>query len=189
MCFHRAEIKGLMGFTDLASMEGITMPNDQIEPCKCGFLESSSKRPDSPIRFDPKLNEYHFVHLISTGVEAKMMIYHCPFCGGRAPKSRRGDLFHRLTEAERRRLLEMTEKLETLDEVIAAFGQPDFDMPSGSVSVMPEREGKPEVTESCRVLQYTKLSDTANVHVNVYPTNRVRFSLWAKEIKRDKNAL
>jgi hypothetical protein len=51
------------------------MPNNRITPCKCGFLEREANQPDSPIRFDAKLNEYHFVHRMSTGGEAKMMIY------------------------------------------------------------------------------------------------------------------
>src|SRR6266545_3043282 len=80
------------------------MPNNQIAPCQCESLEREANHPDSPIRFDPKLNEYHFIYRTSTGEEAKMMIYHCPFCGGRAPESRRDELFHRLTEAERHRL-------------------------------------------------------------------------------------
>jgi hypothetical protein len=159
------------------------MPNNQLAPCQCGFLEGEANHPDSPIRFDAKLNEYHFIHHMSTGEEAKMMIYHCPFCGGRAPESRRDELFHRLTEAERHRLFKLTERLRTLDQVIAAFGQPDLDQPVGLVKVTPERDGKPETTESCRVVIYTKLSDTADVHVKVHPTNRVAFSFSAKAVE------
>jgi hypothetical protein len=69
------------------------VPNNKIARCKCGFLERHAGEPDSPIRFDAQMNEYHFVYPGSMGGEARMNIYHCPFCGGRAPKSRRGDLF------------------------------------------------------------------------------------------------
>src|SRR5579864_1821424 len=152
------------------------MPNKRIAPCKCGFLERQANHPDSPVRFDAKLNEYHFIHRMSTGEEAVMMIYHCPFCGGRAPKSRRGDLFHRLTHAERRRLCELTKEMRTLQDVMAAFGVPDIKQPIGMVITKPERDGKPETTQSYPVMIYRKLSDTADVHVTVYPDDRVGIS-------------
>ena len=96
------------------------MPNNRIAPCKCGYLQRQANHPDSPIRFDAELNEYHFTHRTSTGGEAKMMIYHCPFCGGRAPKSRRSELFYRLTRAEQVRLCELTKNMPTLQSVMAA---------------------------------------------------------------------
>jgi hypothetical protein len=60
-----------------------------------------------------------------------MMIYHCPFCGGKAPKSRRDELFHRLPHAEQRRLGELTHNLRTVQEVTAALGEPDFERRGG----------------------------------------------------------
>src|ERR1041385_958088 len=107
------------------------MPNNRIRPCKCGYLERQSNHPDSPIRFDPELNEYHFVYATKAGGEAKMMIYHCPFCGGRAPKSRRSELFHRLTREEQRRLCDLTKGMRSVQEVTAAFGEPDVKQPVG----------------------------------------------------------
>src|SRR5262245_45085220 len=98
------------------------MPNARTARCKCGFLESQANHPDSPIRFDPGLNEYHFIYRTTTSADAKMMIYHCPFCGGRAPKSRRSESFHRLTDVERQRLCELTKDVRTLQDAAAAFG-------------------------------------------------------------------
>jgi len=144
-----------------------------------------ANHPDSPIRFDPKLNEYHFIHRTSTSGEAKMMIYHCPFCGGRAPKSRRSELFHRLTHAEQRRLCELTKDMRTLQDVTAAFGKPDTKQPIGMVITMPEKDGKPESTESYPIMIYKKLSDTADVHVIVYPADRVGISFQGKAVKKN----
>ena len=158
------------------------MPNNRIARCKCGFLEGWANRPDSPIRFDPELNEYHFIHRTSTSGEWKMMIYHCPFCGGRAPKSRRSELFHRLTHAEQRRLCELTKSMRTTQDVTAAFGEPDIKQPVGMVITKPERDGKPETTQSYPVMIYTKLSDTADVHVTVYPTERVGITFQGKGV-------
>jgi hypothetical protein len=147
-------------------------------------LDAQANHPDSPIRFDPELNEYHFIHDTSTSGEAKMMIYHCPFCGGRAPKSRRSELFHRLTHAEQRRLCELTKSMRTIQDVTAAFGEPDIKQPVGMVITKPERDGKPETTQSYPVMIYTKLSDIADVHVTIYPTDRVGISFQGKGVKK-----
>jgi hypothetical protein len=159
------------------------MPNNRIAPCKCGFLELHANHPDSPIRFDPKLNEYHIIHRTSTSEEAMMMIYHCPFCGGRAPKSRRDELFHRLTHAEQQRLCELTKAMRTVQDVTTAFGEPDIRQPIGMVAITPEKDGQPERTQSYPVMIYTKLSETANVHVTVYPTDKVAISFQGKGLK------
>jgi hypothetical protein len=161
------------------------MPSNRIAPCKCGFLGRQADHPGSPIRFDPKLNEYHFVHRRSTGGEAWMLIYHCPFCGGRAPKSRRADLFHRLTDAERHRLCELTKDIRTIQDVTAVFGEPDIRQAIGMVQTTPERDGKPEITRSYPEMIYTKLSDTADVHVTVYPTDKVGIRFQGKAVKKD----
>ena len=37
------------------------MPNDAIPPCQCTFLRNRASDPESNIRYDPQLNEYHIV--------------------------------------------------------------------------------------------------------------------------------
>src|SRR6266403_1249049 len=132
--------------------------------------------PNCPVEFDADLNEYH----ITCEGNGQMMIYYCPLCGGRAPKSRRSQLFHRLTDDERRRLLDLTKDLKTVTDVIAALGEPDRRHPVGVVTVTPEREGRPETTENLPLLVYTNLSDTAEVYVTVHPNERVGISLQGK---------
>jgi hypothetical protein len=161
------------------------MPNNRVARCKCGYLEDQANHPDSPISFDPQLNEYHFIHLSRTMGEVEMMIYHCPFCGGRAPKSRRDNLFHRITHAELQRLSELTKCLRTIQDVMGTFGEPDIRQPVGTTITTPERDGKPETTQSYPVMIYTKLSNTADVHVTVYPMDKVAFAFQGKEV-RDK---
>jgi hypothetical protein len=75
--------------------------------------------------------------------------------------------------------------LKTLDDVLAVFGQPDLDQPTGLVKIVPEREGKPETTERFRVLIYQNLSDTADVRVTVHPDDRVGIGFQGKEKKRN----
>ena len=162
------------------------MPNDKLPSCKCKYLERESNISDSPIRFDPDLNEYNFVYRTTDGGEAKLSIYHCPFCGGRAPKSKRSTLWATLSWAERFRLIKLTKHLRTLDDVLRAFGQPDTDDAAGLVVSTPGWFGKPEKTQGYRVLAYTKLSDTADVHVTVYPTDKVGFTFQGKYIGKSK---
>jgi len=65
------------------------------------------------LEFEAELNEYHLVR----GPKDYLMIYYCPYCGGSAPKSKRGRLFHRLTDVERQRLVDLTKDMRTLQDV------------------------------------------------------------------------
>ena len=64
-------------------------PRREKGDCKCGMLEQMADDPKCPVHFDARLNEYH----ISCEDGGQMMVYFCPFCGGRAPKSRRSLTF------------------------------------------------------------------------------------------------
>ena len=150
--------------------------------CKCGWCERAADDPKTPIDFDTELNEYHIVR----GPDDYLLIYYCPFCGGETPKSKRGGLFHKLTDDERMRLVHLTKEMRTLEEVTRAFGEPELKMPVGTVITTPEKDGKPETTRNYPMLVYTKLSETADVHVTVYPTDRVAITFQGKA-KKDGN--
>jgi len=159
-----------------------TMPPPKEKgTCNCEWLERKADDPTTPIEFDAKLNEYHIV----CGPKNFLMIYYCPFCGGAAPKSKRERLFHTLTDKERRRLVSLTKDLRTLKDVTSAFGEPQIRQPVGLVTTQPERDGKPETTQSYPVLIYTSLSKIADIHVTIYPTDRVGISFQGKGKKRD----
>jgi hypothetical protein len=157
------------------------MPPPRKDICDCGSLERASKEPGHVIRWDEQLNEYHIVY----GKDGQMMIYYCPFCGGSTPKSRRSLLFHTLTDAECRRLCDLTKDLRTVQEVTASFGEPDIKQSVGMTVTKPEREGKPERTQSYPVMIYTKLSDIADVHVTIYPADRVAITFQGKPVKKN----
>ena len=157
-----------------------TMPPQRKDICDCGNLERMADNPKCPVEFAADLNEYHIV-----GEEgAYWLVYYCSFCGGTMPKSRRERLFHRISEAEQHRLCELSKDMRTVQDVTAAFGEPDIYHKIGRVSTTPEREGKPEVTKSQPVMIYTKLSETADVHITVYPTDRVGIHFQGKGIKK-----
>ena len=157
------------------------MPPQRKEVCDCGNLERMADDPKCPVEFDAELNEYH----ITRQGGGYSMIYYCPFCGGSTPKSRRSRLFHRITDDEQRRLCDITKDMRTVQAVTAAFGEPDIHHKVGWVSTTPERDGKPETTRSYPVMIYTKLSETAEVHVTVYPTDRVAIRFQGKGVKKD----
>ena len=125
----------------------------------------------------PELNEFHIVHSNGGG---HMMIRHCFFCGGKAPESRRGTLFARVPSEEARRLAGLTQPLETVGAVLSALGKPDRDSEAGAMITTPEKDGQAEETRAYRTLVYGGLSEIADVHVTVYPLDRVAFSFRGK---------
>ena len=150
--------------------------NDKTE-CKCGGLAGMAEDPKDPMEFDPQLNEFHITRKDDGGYS---LVYFCPLCGGRAPKSQRSSLFHTLTDAERHRLCELTKNLRTVQDMVAALGEPDVKGRFSMAVTTPEKEGMPETTQSYPVMTYTKLSDIANVNVQVYPTDRVAITFQGK---------
>ena len=91
------------------------------QPCTCGYLQRAADDPDSPIVYDPQLNEYDFEYPSPCGprecgkASAYLMIYHCPFCGGVAPESKRGRLFAAIPRAEEGRLYGLLRGVKTLE--------------------------------------------------------------------------
>lgn len=154
-------------------------PRKEKGVCKCGWLERAADDPKCPVKFDAKLNEYHMIY----GTKGIMMLYHCPFCGGSAPKSKRELLFQKLTDAERQRLVNLTKDMRKVHDVTRVFGEPNIRHQVGMVTTKPERDGKPETTQSYPTMVYTKLSEMADVHVTVYPTDKVGIHFQGKAKK------
>jgi hypothetical protein len=152
-------------------------PDFNAPKCDCGSLERYSKEPSIPIEFDARLNEYH----IRGAAGEEIMIYHCPFCGGRTPNSRRDELFMHITLSEMERLRALTQDLKTLDDVLHAFGPPDLDNPTGYGETKDDSSGRPYTTYY-RQLRFTGLSDTAYVDAVVGLNNQVQIHFMPKEI-------
>ncbi len=129
------------------------MPNPDAPPCECDWLERKAANPDVPIFWDEMTGEYQ-LRWGPDDAKASSIFYHCPFCGGRAPASRRNKLFAVIPEAESVRLLRLTSGFDTLDEVIDAFGEPDHDFGSSERLMQPERGDDPPTVQAARVLQY-----------------------------------
>ncbi len=152
------------------------MPNDAIPPCQCTFLRHLASDPESNIRYDPRLNEYHIV-----GSHSLTMIYHCPFCGGRAPKSLRSFMFEYLSDTERQRLEHLVSGLDSLEAIQSKLGPPTFDLDPGKPhanEATDEREA--ESDPFYRILTYEALSDSADLTVQVRRSGEVICIIHAK---------
>ncbi|QND60560.1 hypothetical protein [Mesorhizobium huakuii] len=158
----------------------MSKPNFEAPRCECGTLEALSKEPSIPIVFDAELNEYHIVGT----AQQQVLIYHCIFCGGQTPASRRDELFMHVTREEFERLRKTTSGLNTLEDVVGTLGPPDFDHPAGFSSTEPVGLG-PRRTTDFRQMTFSSLSDTANVHVAIGLNDKVQFSFTPKPVARD----
>ena len=158
------------------------------ELCTCHYLEHAADDSRSPIVYDAKLNEYNFEYPSPRGagkdetVKGSLRIYHCPFCGGAAPESKRGLLFAVIPSEETRRLYKILGSIETLDQAIQIFGPPDDDNPRGLTETQPEREGTAPTIETFRTIRYFGLSETADVIIAETRTGGVHFWLQGKHL-------
>lgn len=158
-------------------------------PCTCSWLANAAAEPDNPIVFDEALNEYNLAHHRPTGANgagapvAQSRIYHCPWCGGVAPKSKRATLFAHLTDAERSRLHDLTAAIRTIADAVAKLGPPDHDLHQGFRRMTPASDTKPAEEKSYRVIRYTKLSETADVRfTDLGPDRDVWLTLESKYV-------
>ncbi len=150
--------------------------------CKCSYLQRAADEPDHPIVFDTRMNEFHITYGAPEH-RAYLMINHCPWCGGTAPRSKRETFFMNVTDAESMRLRDLAAGVRTVTDAIARFGPPDSDMPDGMTMKSPATDTEPSVVTSYRVLRYAGLSDTADVSFTDYgPERGLRMSLQGKYV-------
>jgi hypothetical protein len=157
-----------------------TFASVTTKPCKCRWAEDVTAEPDNAVAFDNKANEYQFL----TRKGGSLTIYHCPFCGGVMPSSRRAEPFAYITEVERQRLAALTSGLKSVADVIRVLGKPNRDHPSGLVVRNPAKGRHPPTVTSYRVLTYTRVSGTADVAVTDCGPDGIRFSFQGKYLRK-----
>jgi len=107
------------------------------QSCVCRYLTNAAADPQSPIVFDPRLNEYNFVYPDpcadgTCGVgNASLRIYHCPFCGGAAPASKRHLLFAIISPEEQQRLDPLLAEIKSVEDAFRVLGAPSLDAARG----------------------------------------------------------
>jgi hypothetical protein len=149
--------------------------------CECKYLQRAADDPDLPIVFDERTNEYHYTyHETESDVPATLNIYHCPFCGGAAPTSKRPLLFHVVSSEEKRRLAELLVPIRSLRELIETLGEPNEDDSAGMWKGCEELEDRPSRVIPCRMLTYKSLSTVADVQVYERPDGTIGWSLSGK---------
>jgi len=149
--------------------------------CDCNWLASHVDDGRWPIVFDPVVNEYHFTYPTPHG-PACAIIRHCPWCGGRAPQSKRASLFARISPHERQRLKELIAPLKTVDDVLRVLGKPDHDAMGGAATIKPETDTRGAEHQFFRHMIYQGLSETALVRVHVLPGDAVSITFSGKYI-------
>ncbi len=156
------------------------MPNPDAPPCGCKWFDRAAKDPAFPVVYDARMNEFH---LITHDGRGQASFYHCPFCGGRAPKSLRATFFADVTDEESRRLFLLTQHILNKEQIIKELGEPhqDFEISGGMTSAGSDTEPK-ETFIGGRRLVYENLSDTADVNVRIDRYGKLRFSFTGKYI-------
>jgi hypothetical protein len=157
------------------------MPDPNAPQCDCGWLENAANDPTTPVAFDQQMNEYYIERGGDLG--GQMVIYHCPFCGGSVPKSKREALFETITAEEMLRLRDLTAAIVTVSDVLSKFGPADEDNPAGHAQTIPEDGNRPAQTQWLRSLRFNELSPTAVVEAVVYPPDTVHFTFYPKARK------
>ena len=152
-------------------------------PCSCEYLQAAADDPRNPIVFDPQTNEYQFTYPESECYGPSMLvIYHCPFCGGVAPASKRDLLFAVIPQEEEQRLYDLLAPVHSLDAAIACLGQPDLD--AYSTSRYHEKDEQPPTVDRFRTLRYERPSSVSDVWITERPDGKVHCSLQGKPISR-----
>ncbi len=159
-----------------------TFASVTTKPCKCGWAQNVAAEPYNSVVFDSDTNEYQF----RTPKGGSLAIYHCPFCGGVMPRSKRAELFAYINEAERNRLASLTAGVNSVADAIRVFGKPQHDHPRGLVVQTPAKGRRPPSVASYRVLRFTRASDTADVELIDYGPQGVRVQLRAKYLGRPR---
>lgn len=148
--------------------------------CTCEYLQRAADDPDVPIRFEASTGEYQFIYPAEVWGQATLIVFHCPFCGGAAPKSKREQLFHVVSNAEEERLKELLRLIKTIEDALERLGSPDSDTPFASSLTTAPEDGEPARTSYERALEYSFLSETVDVSIIEGPGGRVSFSISGK---------
>ena len=151
-------------------------------PCCCGFVLRSAADPDGPIKHDPDFDEYYFEHKTPDGSVGRLIIYHCPMCGGVASRSRRKGKFHNVSEAEIVRLQALIRGIATVADIERVLGKPDDDelfVPPTGVGLLKPGTNEPE-KGPVRAITFARLSETADVQFQVFSNQAVQSAIIAK---------
>jgi hypothetical protein len=152
-------------------------------PCTCGHLEDDAADPNSPIRYDPELNEYSIIYTGDSESYVSVLVHHCPFCGGLAPESRRGKLFCAVPDLEYERLGTLAAGVASVEDALRILGTPSSDEPVTLPQwYVPSARRDGQLSRPIRALTFRGLSDVAEVQVLVRDDKSTQVIIGAKYI-------
>lgn len=150
------------------------MNNENEEPCDCGVISAMLNDPTSGLT----LGEDNTFLLAG-----QWCVYHCPFCGGLLPHSRKPIWYPRLTDDERARLQQLVEGIATAEEAIRRLGPPDYDaLIDVYESINDSLVHNEELSTKCRNVEYYNLSEHANIEFYFHVDYGVEYRLEIKPI-------
>jgi len=124
------------------------------ELCTCGSIAAWAADPELPVEYDERLNEY--------GMPG-YFFYFCVVCGGRMPESKRDAYLATWTDADDAEFRARTEKLKSLEDVVAAFGPPD------------DQSGPTQVSEEDRAIYGQMAVKRMFIYAHVWESLRTHF--------------
>jgi hypothetical protein len=153
-------------------------------PCRCGFVARSAAIADGPIKHDAERDEYYFEHKTADGSLAKLILYHCPLCGGVASRSRRHEAFHKISQVEMDRLQSLLRSISNVGDIERVLGRPDSDeefMPPAGIGLFKPGTNEPEKGR-VRAITYERLSESADVQFLIFSNQEVQSVIIPKQL-------
>ena len=151
--------------------------------CNCKTLQNYV---NSPIQYDPKLNEYSICYDDDRGAHCKIRMYFCFFCGGRLPKSNRDKLFTKPSVIEKFKAGLLVRNVKTEEDIIRILGEPDQKMSfvEPSFSELPEDEISKKILPDGLKAQYNYTSGwkTLDIVFSIYKNGKISISFFGKYI-------
>ena len=89
--------------------------------CNCGHPDEWKANDKIPISYSEEFNEYK---LTCEGGH-NLIMYYCPFCGGKLPGSLRSQDFSEHDKSEEDEVKSLTGKIETVEKIYNVLGEPD----------------------------------------------------------------
>ena len=158
-------------------------PNDASvtdQPCTCGYLQNAADDAGNPIVSDEQTGEYQFTyHERGLDGPSMLILYHCPFCGGAAPKSKRSLLSATIPRAEESRLAELLAPVRSIDQALS-FIRNSLTMTVSATQRLPGGEGQAPTVEYRREIHYEDLSEVATVWITEQADGTVLCRLQGK---------
>jgi hypothetical protein len=148
-----------------------------VAECNCGGLEFAANNPSIPVEFDAETHEYQIVK-ITDSYQTRVPIRFCFCCGGRAPASKREQLFEFIPASETTRLAQLFKGIHRLEDAIKLFGPPDQDIPKGMIRTDFGEDNNESVVY--RSVVYSRLSDIADVRLTEQSNGNVMLSVTGK---------